>query len=35
LLREFGWQVTTVLSKDWYESPDTELERLQKLLEHD
>lgn len=35
LLREFGWQVTTVLAKDWYESPETELERLLKLLAHE
>ena len=35
LLREFGWQVTTVLAKDWYELPGEELARLTKLLESD
>jgi hypothetical protein len=33
LLRAFGWRVTTVLAKDWYESPQRELQRLLGLLE--
>ena len=32
LLRDFGWQVTSILAKDWYENQAAELERLHKLL---
>lgn len=33
LLRDFGWQVTTVLAKDWYENPAAEQQRLRELLD--
>lgn len=33
LLRNFGWRVTQVMAKDWYEDPDGELNRLLGLLE--
>jgi REase_MTES_1575 len=33
LLRDFGWRVTAVLAKDWYESRQRELARLLELLE--
>jgi superfamily I DNA and/or RNA helicase len=32
LLRDFGWHVTSVLAKDWYENQDAELQRLQELI---
>ena len=32
LLRSFGWHVTTLLAKDWYENEPAELHRLLKLL---
>jgi hypothetical protein len=32
LLRDFGWNVTFVLAKDWYEDRDAELKRLEQLL---
>jgi hypothetical protein len=32
LLREFGWHVTTLLAKDWYEDSASELERICSLL---
>jgi hypothetical protein len=33
LLRAFGWRVTSVLAKDWYQDPDAELDRILKLLD--
>ncbi len=33
LLREFGWNVETVLAKDWYEHSGEELARLLKALD--
>jgi len=35
LLRNFGWQITVVLAKDWYEEGPAELARIMKLLEID
>jgi hypothetical protein len=32
LLRDFGWKVTFVLAKDWYEDRAAVLERLDRLL---
>lgn len=32
LLRSFGWQVVTVLSKDWFHSPDLVMERIERAL---
>jgi hypothetical protein len=32
LLRDFGWRVTTVLAKDWYEDSQAELARISELL---
>jgi predicted DNA-binding WGR domain protein len=32
LLRDFGWKVAFVLSKDWYEDRDTVLNHLDRLL---
>jgi hypothetical protein len=32
LLRAFGWQVTSVLAKDWYEDQPGELRRLLDML---
>jgi len=32
LLRDFGWQVTAVLAKDWYDNPQLEFGRLLTLL---
>ena len=33
LLRAFGWQVTSLLAKDWLDSPDAELQRVITLIE--
>ena len=33
LLRNFGWQVTAVLGKDWYDDMPAELNRIVSLLE--
>jgi predicted DNA-binding WGR domain protein len=33
LLRAFGWQVESVLAKDWYENQEQELDRLLAILE--
>jgi hypothetical protein len=33
LLRNFGWQVTSVLAKDWLDSADAELHRLITMIE--
>jgi len=35
LLREFGWQVESILAKDWYENQEQELGRLVGVLERD
>jgi hypothetical protein len=35
LLRAFGWNVTSVLAKDWYEDRQAELGRLLALLERE
>jgi hypothetical protein len=32
LLRDFGWNVTFVLAKDWYENHDAVMDRLLRLL---
>jgi hypothetical protein len=32
LLRAFGWQIATVLGKDWYDDPAAELKRILGLL---
>ncbi|MGE3775702.1 MAG: AAA domain-containing protein, partial [Pirellulaceae bacterium] len=32
LLRQFGWQIATVLAKDWYRDEAHEMERLVQLL---
>ena len=32
LLRAFGWKVTSVLAKDWYDNQGAEIERLLELL---
>jgi predicted DNA-binding WGR domain protein len=32
ILRAFGWRVTMVLTKDWYEMPEEVLARLEKLI---
>jgi hypothetical protein len=33
LLREFGWNVESVLAKDWYEHPSEELARLLRAMD--
>jgi predicted DNA-binding WGR domain protein len=33
LLRAFGWQIESVLAKDWYENRDQELARIINILE--
>lgn len=33
ILHAFGWQVTQVLSKDWFHSPDDVLQGLERLLQ--
>ena len=33
LLRTFGWRVSTVLTKDWWENPQEVLERIVRALE--
>lgn len=33
LLRNFGWRVTSVLAKDWFENADAELRRVLAMLE--
>ncbi len=33
MLRAFGWQVESVLAKDWYENRDQELARIINILE--
>ena len=33
LLEVFGWRITHVLAKDWYDNPQTELERVLALLD--
>ncbi len=35
LLRDFGWKVTFVLAKDWYEDRAAVLQRLERLLAGD
>ena len=32
LLRAFGWKVTSVLAKDWYEDQAAEIARLPEML---
>ncbi|MBL7950125.1 MAG: DUF4011 domain-containing protein [Flavobacteriales bacterium] len=32
LLRAFGWKVVTVLSKDWFTSPELVMERIERAL---
>jgi len=33
LLRNFGWRIVNLLSKDWYENPQSVLEQITKALE--
>ncbi|MCW1912801.1 WGR domain-containing protein [Luteolibacter sp. GHJ8] len=32
ILRAFGWQVATVVAKDWWHDPEAVLERIERLL---
>jgi len=32
ILRVFGWRIAVVLTKDWYQQPETVVKRLEKLL---
>jgi predicted DNA-binding WGR domain protein len=35
ILRAFGWQVITVMAKDWWHEPESVLERIERLLRHE